>query len=92
MRVLPGRKNGIKVIVIKMYLWAAEFWKQRPVREKNMPDVVTGGSGVLGHWQLLREFKGNLGYIIKPCLHTKTKHDGFGMGSLQLKKIQNQLL
>jgi hypothetical protein len=63
MRVLPGRKNGIKVIVIKMYLWAAEFWKQRPVREKNMPDVVTGGSGVLGHWQLLREFKGNLGYL-----------------------------
>ena len=37
MRVLPGRKNGIKVLLIEMHVCAADlfFWKQRLVEKKN---------------------------------------------------------
>lgn len=38
------------------------------------------------------EFKGTLGYVVKPCLHTKIKHDGLDLGSLRLKRVQNLLL
>lgn len=33
------------------------------------------------------EFKGTLGYVVKPGLHTRIKYDGLDLGSLRLKNL-----